>query len=704
MSFERDSKPNRLISEKSPYLLQHAYNPVDWYPWSAEAFQKAHSEDKPIFLSIGYSTCHWCHVMEKESFEDLEIAKMLNDTFVCIKVDREERPDLDAAYMKICQIIAGTGGWPLHIIMTPDKKPFFAATYVPKENRFGQIGIKQLLQQIRQLWAVKRKELIDSAEKITTLLEEKEKASFGLEPIEDLAESTLDEAYLHLAENFDENNGGFGYAPKFPSPHNLSFLLRYWKRTRCEKALQMVERTLKAMRAGGIYDHCDFGFHRYATDPNWLVPHFEKMLYDQAMLVTAYTEAYQATGKKEYKQTVYEIISYVIRNMTDPLGGFYSAEDADSEGEEGKFYLWTQKEIVQTLPKEQADFVERVFGIEEEGNFIETATGKKNGKNILHLKKPLTEVASDMHLSQEKLQKMIDEARQGLLAVRRTRVRPRRDDKILTDWNGLMIAALAKASQVFDEVKFSAVARKATNFIIERLNNAEGKLVHRYREEEAGISGFLDDYAFLIWGLIELYEAVFEAKYLRYAISLTDKMLTHFWDKEHGGFYQTADYSETTLVRSKDIYDGAYPSGNSVAALDLVRLAGMTGEAGLEEKTAQLMRAFSNEVARTPSVHTQLMIALDFALGPSSEVVVVGDPQKEDTSKMLQTLQSSFLPRTVVIFRSSVEKLPEITDLTKYTKDLRNDKGKATAYVCRNHVCNLPVTNAHAMLELLDKQ
>jgi uncharacterized protein YyaL (SSP411 family) len=700
MTSERDLRPNRLASEKSPYLLQHAYNPVDWYPWGAEAFKKAQTEDKPIFLSIGYSTCHWCHVMEKESFEDPEVAKMLNDAFVCIKVDREERPDLDATFMKVCQVISGTGGWPLHIIMTADKKPFFAATYIPKEARFGRMGLKQIILQIKQLWTSKRNDLAESAEKIAALLREKE--SRVTQPIEKLAESTLDEAYLKLEENFDKNNGGFGYAPKFPSPHNLSFLLRYWKRTQNSKALEMVEKTLKAMRLGGIYDHLASGFHRYSTDPAWLLPHFEKMLYDQAMLAIAYAEAYQATRKDEYKQTAQQVISYVLRNMTDETGGFYSAEDADSEDEEGKFYLWTEQEIRQALSQDEADLIKKFFNVDEEGNYTEPATGKKNGKNMLYQRKPLTEMTPILHLSLEEAQPLIYKACQKLLRVRQKRIHPSRDDKILTDWNGLMIAALAKASQVLGESEFAAAAKKAADFIIERLRDEEGKLFHRYRKEEADIPGFLDDYAFLIWGLIELYEATFEAKYLRHAIDLANKMLTHFWDKTHGGFYQTADYAETALIRNKEIYDGAYPSGNSVAAWDLIRLARITGETRFDEKTQQLINAFSVNVARAPQSHTQLMIALDFALGPSSEVVIVGDPQKEDTAKMLHTVRSTFLPRKVILFRSSAEESPEIANLAKFTRNMKRKEGKATAFVCRNYICKAPITNPRIMLQLLD--
>jgi len=695
-------KFNRLAKEKSPYLLQHSTNPVDWYPWCEEAFKKAEGEDKPIFLSIGYSTCHWCHVMEKESFDDPEVAKMLNDTFVCIKVDREERPDLDATFMKVCQATTGAGGWPLHIIMTADKKPFFAATYIPKNSRFGRMGLKQIIPQINQLWTTRRNELIESAEKITMVLKEGEKESRDTEPVEELAESTLDEAYLKLEENFDENNGGFGYAPKFPSPHSLSFLLRYWERTRHPKALEMVEKTLEAMQLGGIYDHLASGFHRYSTDPIWLVPHFEKMLYDQAMLVIAYTEAYQATQKDEYKQTAQQVIDYVLGSMTDASGGFYSAEDADSEGEEGKFYLWTEQELSQALSKGAAELVQKVFNTEEEGNFVETTTGKKNGKNILYLRKPLTEVALSLRFSPEEIQTLIHEACKKLLVARQKRIHPSKDDKILTDWNGLMIAALAKASQVFGESEFATAARKAVDFIMVCLRDAGGKLIHRYRGGDADIAGFLDDYAFLIWGLIELYETTFEAKYLRYVTDLTDKMLMHFWDKAQGGFYQTADNFEATLLRNKEIHDGAYPSGNSVAALNLIRLARITGETRFEEKAEQLMHAFSAEVSRTPHLYAQLLIALDFALGPSSEVVIVGNPRKEDTVKMLQTVRSKFVPRKVVLFRSSVEESPEITDLAKFTRNLRGKEGKATAFVCRNFFCKTPTTDVYAMLELLD--
>ena len=704
MSSEKGSGSNRLVSEKSPYLQQHSHNPVDWYPWSAEAFDKARKEDKPVFLSIGYSTCHWCHVMEKESFEDPEVARMLNDAFVCIKVDREERPDLDAAYMKICQAITGAGGWPLHIIMTADKKPFFAATYIPKKNRFGKLGMIEIIQQIKMLWKSRRQELVDSAEKITALLKNTEKETENVDRahFEKLSESTLDEAYRQLLETFDKANGGFEFAPKFPSPHRLSFLLRYWKRVGDNRALQMVEKTLTAMQLGGLYDHLGFGFHRYSTDASWLVPHFEKMLCDQAMLVTAYVEAFQATGKQEYWQTAMEVISYVIQDMADPCGGFYTAEDADSEGEEGKYYLWTEEQIQKTLDQSEAELVKRVFSTEREGNFVENENGKKNGKNILHLKAPLNETASNLGLSQMELQSRLEESRKKLLIFRAKRIHPDKDDKILTDWNGLMIAALAKADQALKRHDYSTAARKAADFIIEHLIDAQGRLLHRYCKGEASIPGFLDDYAFFVWGLIELYESVLDAKYLRYAIDLANKMLAHFWDGENGGFYHTADYSEIVLERRKEIYDGAYPSGNSVAALVLLFLARITGTTEFEEKATQLMRTFSFKGARSPSAYAQLMIALDFALGPSSEVVFVGDPQKRDTDEIVRTVQSRFLPRKVMLFRSSVDKSPEITALASFTRDLKGEQTGTTVFVCRDHVCNFPTTDVHKVLEMLE--
>ncbi|MDH4187531.1 MAG: thioredoxin domain-containing protein, partial [Nitrospira sp.] len=545
--------PNRLIEEPSPYLRQHADNPVDWYPWGPEAFERAKREDKPIFLSIGYSTCHWCHVMAHESFERAEVARLMNETFVSIKVDREERPDIDNVYMRVCQVMTGSGGWPLTIITTPDKKPFFAATYIPRESRFGLQGMMELIPHIREIWATRRGEVSNLSDKITAELQQTSQDTASGE----LDETTLKVACKQLAGSFDQQHGGFSYAPKFPTPHNLLFLLRYWKHSVSKTALDMVEQTLQAMRRGGIYDHIGFGFHRYSTDSQWLVPHFEKMLYDQAMLAMAYIEAYQATGKEDYERTAREIFSYVLRNMTSPEGGFYSAEDADSEGVEGKFYLWTQEQVRQVLGNEEAHFVAQVFNIEKDGNYMAETTGKKNGDNILHLRKPIEEIASDLNLSQQDFQARLKVARQKLFSYRNKRVHPLKDDKILTDWNGLMIAALAKGAQAFDEPQYAEVSRRAADFILGNMRKANGRLWHRHRGERTGVDANLDDYAFLTWGLIELYEATFDTNHLRCALELTSDMLKHFWDEDGGGFYLVPDDGEGLLLRKKEIYDGA---------------------------------------------------------------------------------------------------------------------------------------------------
>jgi uncharacterized protein YyaL (SSP411 family) len=702
MSSHPNLRPNRLALEKSPYLLQHAFNPVDWFPWSEEAFNDAKLKDKPVFLSIGYSTCHWCHVMEKESFEDPEVARLLNETFICIKVDREERPDLDATYVKVCQALTGTGGWPLHIVMTPDKKPFFAATYLPKENRFGQVGLLQLAEQVNYLWTSRRDELLNSAEKIINTLTEEMPQQ--IQATEKLGEQTLDEAFQELVQNYDEGNGGFGNAPKFPSPQNLTFLLRYWKGTGNEKALEMVEKTLKSMRLGGIYDQLGFGFHRYSTDSRWLVPHFEKMLYDQAMLLMAYTEAFQATRKEDYGKTAKEIILYVLREMTDTVGGFYSAEDADSDGEEGKYYLWTQEEIRQALPNDEADFIEKVFNVQEKGNYEEATTGLKTGKNVLFLRKPLDEIAEDVKISLQELAGTMNEARHRLLVARSKRTHPNKDDKILSDWNGLMIAALAESAAVFNEPEYARVAERAATFVLTHMVDENGRLLHRYRQGDTAIPGFLDDYAFMIWGLIELYEAKFNAEHLKSAIKLAASMISYFWDEQRGGFFQTADDTATTLGRNKEAHDGAYPSGNSVAALDLIRLARLTGETKLEDKAAELMRAFAGKVSLSPSAYTHLMIALDFALGPSSEVVIAGDLKADKTQKMLEALHSRFIPRKVLLLRSSTEKAGEIARMAKFTEYMVSTNGKPTAYVCQNHTCKLPTADPETMLQLLGEK
>jgi uncharacterized protein len=694
---QNETKANRLIREKSPYLLQHAHNPVDWYAWGDEAFEKARKEDKPIFLSIGYSTCHWCHVMEHESFEDDEVARLMNDAFVSIKVDREERPDLDHVYMTVCQMMTGAGGWPLNVILTPDRKPFFAGTYFPKESRFGRLGMMDLAPRIKELWRTQREEVLQSVGKIMLALRQVPDSSPGHLPGQDV----LDSAYQQLAERFDPVQGGFSQAPKFPTPHNMLFLLRYWKRTGEIKALEMVEKTLQAMRLGGIYDHVGFGFHRYSTDAEWLVPHFEKMLYDQAMLAMTYTEAYQATGKPEYAKTAQDIFAYVLRDMAAPNGGFYSAEDADSEGVEGKFYVWNLEELDRVLESAEADLIKRVFNAKPSGNFEEEATGRLTGSNILHQKDSLSEIASELKLSREVLEQRLEEARKKLFSAREKRVHPHKDDKILTDWNGLMIAALSKGAQAFDRPEYADAAMKAADFILKTMRDPAGRLFHRFRDGEAALHAHVDDYSFLIWGLLELYETGFDVRYLQTALTLNNDFMAHFWDAGGGGLYFTADDAEELLLRKKEIYDGATPSGNSVAALNLLRLARMIANADLEHKAELLARAFSGNIKQFPSAYTQMLVALEFALGPSYEVVIAGRAGADDTHAMLRELRQVFVPGKVVLLRPMDEDLPAITGLAGYAANQVSVDGKATAYVCANYQCKLPTTESDKMIELL---
>ncbi len=688
---------NRLAQEKSPYLLQHAHNPVDWYPWSPEAFEKAKAENKPIFLSIGYSTCHWCHVMERESFEDPQVAALLNETFVNIKVDREERPDIDSLYMTVCQMLTGRGGWPLTIIMTPDKQPFFAATYIPRSSRFGRSGMLEIIPRIREMWENQQDHLLRVTKELRSALS----SSSDEAPGEELGEETLHTTFDCLSSSFDEEQGGFSYAPKFPRPHNLTFLLRYWHSTKDKRALHMVETTLQAMRNGGLFDHVGFGFHRYSTDPKWLLPHFEKMLYDQALLVIAYAEAFQATRKKVYKETTEEILTYVLRDLKEPAGGFYSAEDADSEGVEGKFYVWSEQEIRKALSQEDANLFIKVFNITEEGNFVEEATRHRTGTNIPHLVKPLTETAIALELPEKELGKRLERIRLKLYAIREKRIHPHKDDKILTDWNGLMIAALAKAGRILNEPKYIDAAKQTVKFILTKLRDHAGRLHHRYREGEAAIPAFLDDYAFLIWGLIELYETTFDPQFLKTAFTLNEELIEHFWDSESGGFYFVADDAEELLVRKKEVYDGAIPSGNSVAMLNLQRLSRITGNPDFEAKAARIGQVFSGTVSQAPLGFTQLMIAVDFAAGPSHEIVITGDPDSKDTREIIDALRSKFLPRKVVILRPINGEAREIEHLSPFIKDYGELDGKTTVYVCVDQQCNLPTTDISEMLELL---
>ncbi len=688
---------NRLAGEKSPYLLQHATNPVNWYPWGEEAFERARKEDKPIFLSVGYSTCHWCHVMAHESFEDPAVAKMMNESFVSIKVDREERPDIDGLYMTVCQMMTGSGGWPLTIVMTPDRRPFFAGTYFPKESRFGRAGMTQLLPQLARVWRERRDEVNTSAEEISGELVKFTTTRRG----DDMDDRFLNTAALQLNQRFDEEHGGFGAAPKFPSPHQLTFLLRFWRRESDEWSKEMVTKTLRAMRRGGVYDQVGFGFHRYSTDARWLLPHFEKMLYDQAGLLMAYTEAFQATGDPEFERVAREIVEYVTRDMTSPEGAFHSAEDADSEGEEGKFYVWTIAELEEALGKEDAALAAAVWNATRGGNFQEEATGKTTGANVLHLTTKVQETAMTLGMTEEDLDRRMEDIRRRLLEARSARVRPSLDDKVLTDWNGFMIAALAKAGATLGEPAFVEAARRAASFLFDTMVVEEDRLLHRFRDGEAAIKGHVDDHAFLVWGLLELYEATFDSDHLATAIALNRSMLAHFWDDEEGGLFLSADDGEELLVRQKETYDGAMPSGNSVAMLNLLRLHHLTGDTDLAERAADMGRAFSTEAGKLPSGFTQMMNALDMALGGAQEVVIVGDPDAEDTRAMIEALREPFLPNKVVLLRRPGEAGSPIVELAPFLEEHHQLDGRATAYVCRDHFCRNPTTDVQTMLDLM---
>ncbi len=683
---------NRLIREKSPYLLQHAENPVDWFPWGEEAFRKAREGDRPIFLSIGYATCHWCHVMAHESFEDEDVSRLLNDSFVSIKLDREERPDIDQVYMSVCQVLTGQGGWPLTIFMTPDKVPFFAGTYFPQKGRPGLIGFADLLSRIANLWRTNREALLKSGRQVLHLLQP-EAPPAGPEPV--LDEEVLEKAFDHFARVFDEENGGFGKAPKFPTPHHLTFLLRWQHRSRDAEAARIVEKTLDAMRRGGIFDQIGYGFHRYSVDEFWLVPHFEKMLYDQALLAIAYIEAYQALGKPKFARTAEEIFSYVLRDMTSPEGAFYSAEDADSEGEEGLFYIWTPGEVKKALGAEPGEIFCRAYGITPEGNF-------ENGRSIAYGAVTLDRLAAETGRNARELADSLEKARELLFATRARRVHPLKDDKVLTAWNGLMISALALGGAVLSEPAYARAAREAAEFVITRLyNSATGLLLRRYRAGEAAINGFLEDYSFFVRALLDLYETGFDRAHFELALGLTEKMRELFEDSAGGGFFGTAAGDNTLVMRIKEDYDGAEPSGNSVAILNLLRLARMTGRADLRDSAEHAVRAFASRLVDAPGGLPQMLAACEFLLAPPREIVIVGERSAPDTEALLGILAARFVPNKVVLLVEGEDTRRALSAYLPSIRDMGKLNGKASAYVCENYSCRLPVSEPAQLAELL---
>jgi uncharacterized protein YyaL (SSP411 family) len=683
---------NRLKSEQSPYLLQHADNPVDWYPWGREAFLKAKKENKPVFLSIGYSTCHWCHVMEHESFENPRIAEIMNQNFVSIKVDREERPDVDNIYMQAVVGMTGSGGWPLSVFLTPDEKPFFGGTYFPPEDRYGRPGFKSLLLTIAEAWKTRPAEIQEATKQVQDFLNSRLRAISAGE----ISEKVLKDAYHAMASGFDSTHGGFGQAPKFPMSHNLSFLLTYWYRYDEAEALRMAEKTLRKMAGGGMYDHLGGGFHRYSTDQYWLVPHFEKMLYDQAILSRTYWEAYQVTGNQFYARLAEEIFEYVLRDMTHPEGGFYSAEDADSEGKEGKFYVWKPEEIKEVLGQKEGELFCQIFDVTESGNFEGT-------ESILHLQKSPELLAKIHNLTEEQLQDFLNTAKAKLFQTREKRIHPHKDDKILTDWNGLMIASLAYGYSVWGDKRYLRAAERSADFILDWLQK-NGRLLKHYRGQAAEVLAYLDDYAFFIHGLIDLYQASFNPRWLKQATRLTDDMLKLFWDQEHQGFLFTGRDGEKLITQTKEIYDGAVPSGNSLAIYDLLRLGKLTMRTEYLDRGEASLKSFMGTVSQSPASYSQMLMAVDFYLGPSQEVVIAGDPDDQGTQEMLRSVRTRFIPRKVLLFHPTGSPAREIEKLVPYTQGLVARDGKATAYVCQDFVCQLPTTDLRKMEELLAKK
>jgi uncharacterized protein YyaL (SSP411 family) len=690
-----ERKPNRLINELSPYLLQHAWNPVDWHPWGEEAFIEAKEHDRMIFLSIGYATCHWCHVMEKESFEDPEVAEVLNRHFIPIKVDREERPDLDQLYMAASQALSGSGGWPLNVILTPDRKPFFAMTYIPKERRFGNPGIIEILSGIARMWEEDRKNLLAAADSVVLRI------GGPLERSRSPQRSALDTGFESLLLNYDRINGGFGLAPKFPLPHNLFFLLRYARLRKEDRAVLMAETTLRSIARGGICDHIGYGFHRYSTDARWLVPHFEKMLYDQALLSTAFIEAFQVTGNQFFGKTAQECLTYVEREMTSPAGGFFSAQDADTNGEEGGYYLWTRGEIEDLLTGEQFRLAADAWHLTTAGNYIDAVTGERTGKNIIHLARESNDLARQAGKTVQEIDALLETSRESLFQARRKRQPPLTDDKVLTDWNGLMIGAFSRAARAFSDPHSLAVARKAADFVLKTMRTGNGELLHRYRKKKAGIEAKATDYSFLIFGLTELFMASLEPAYLSSAADLQASFDDCCWDRKKGGYFSAPAGQEDLIVRQKDFYDGAIPSSNSVAFTNLHRLTLLTGDIGYEKKASELAKLYTAPLSRSPAAYTFFLSGLTGVLGPSSSAVIAEGEDRATAVEMIRAIDRGFYPFTVVL-RAAAETREDLSSVSSFTREMAPLEGKTAAFVCRNNSCSRPVTSVPELISLLE--
>ncbi len=687
---------NRLIDETSPYLLQHAHNPVDWYPWGEEALAKARKEDKPIFLSIGYSACHWCHVMEHESFENTTVAALMNARYVSIKVDREERPDLDAIYMDAVISMTNSGGWPMSVFLTPEGQPFYGGTYYPPEPRYGMPSFTQVLHSVADAYEKRRGEVLGQAVRLTEAMQ---RTAFLSAQDDEIGTELLDEAVAQLHQSFDDEDGGFGSQPKFPQPMTLDFLMAYVARTNQSAAaaamdpldaLYMAETTLTKMAHGGIYDQLGGGFHRYSVDRVWLVPHFEKMLYDNSQLLRSYLHAWQLTDRPLYRQVVEETIDYILREMTAPTGGFYSTQDADSEGEEGKFFVWTPSEIEQILDAHEAAIFENYYGVSDRGNF--------EGTTILSVTRTVADVAERFRVSTAEIERVLATGRQKLFAHREGRITPARDEKILTEWNGLMIHALAECGVVLGRADALQAAVQAADFILSTMRQQDGKLYRSYKDGRARFNGYLEDYAALIRGLIALYEATFDLRWLGEASRLTQLMFAQFHDAENGGFFQTGIDHEKLVVRRKDFIDNAIPSGNALAAEALVRLSVLVGTPTYRQEAMRIVLTMKEAMARQPNGFGRLLALLETLLHPSQEIAIVGEANSTATATLLAEVRRHFLPNTVLALKE-----PTVESMLPLLAGRTLVSGEAAAYVCENYSCQLPVTTSAELRRLLTK-
>ncbi|EKD27217.1 MAG: hypothetical protein ACD_79C00804G0001 [uncultured bacterium] len=695
---------NHLVNEKSPYLLQHAHNPVDWYPWSEEAFDKARKEDKPVFLSIGYSTCHWCHVMEEESFSGKTIADILNRDFISIKVDREERPDIDSVYMNAVQKMTGSGGWPLNVFITPDKKIFYGGTYFAPEQ------LKIILSSIEDLWKNKREKILKPSEELMNLMNEETLARNHTTEVSDVVFNT---AFEFLLSQYDSMYGGFGTFPKFPSSQTFSFLLRYYYRTKNKTALEMVKNSISHILDGGIYDQLGSGIHRYSTDQKWFLPHFEKMLYDQALITKVFLEIYQITREEKYAEAARDILEFVLREMTSPEGVFYSALDADSfnndensvKKTEGAFYIWEKKEIIRILGNKTGEIFCYYYGIQEDGNVSNDSHGEFIRKNVLAVSNNLTNTAKHFNMQHKEIENELNRSHQLLFHSREKRPKPFLDDKILTDWNALMISAFAKGGLILNEPRYVNASINSANFVLSRLKTEKGTLLHRYRDQIAGIPGFLDDYAFFINSLLDLYEATFEGIYLKEALALNDKMLELFEDKVNGGFFLTAVGTETILQnRIKEFYDGAYPSGNSIALINLIKLSRITQKNILKQSSKKSIDFISEALSKFPTAYLMSLIALNNSLEPENEIVIVSNDSKDSSVSQINYLIHRFYLSGWSFLFHNMNENDIILSIVPRIRNYALISDKTTIYVCKDNICQPPITDIGRFQEILETE